>query len=897
MEQNLTNIYKKMFNIENIISNDNTPDIIFNGVLTTFSNMTINSELNFSNDINIFGDLISPSNNNIVYTKNISTTNCNINNITCNIINCFTDLTIINDLNNFNNIEILNNLNVSNMTSNYVNISGLCNVNHINTITILSTLDLLIDSDNINIGNVNSNININGTYLNIMTTDIEISDKVLALNYNSNNSSIDTGNNCGILIQSINNNDGYILSNTENTYFNIKLPDDDIVNYICELELNNDLIITGNSLFHNNVSVNDKLNVSNDSILNNALIDNLYISDSGNLLELNINSFTVVNNFNTINLSSNSITIMNTFYNNNNITILSSVYLNTLICDTLDIKKDIIFSDDVIVYGNITTNAIFNNNNIIVNNNIYSNDITILSNLVFSDNVSILSNLNIDNDMVSLNISSSSNINISNNLTVDGNITIGSNLNTNNIIILPNLKEFENSKIAALNNIPLGGLFRTGNIVRIRDDVTPPTIVLIGEYIEYVLANTIYIESGVSSDENFPVYLVSILHNTTELLNNAILINNNKQIPEINTSVEKTYILTYASKDNNNNIITISRQIKIINAISDYINYVEYTENNIYKNFNLSTDTNDVNYSEYYNTSLSSIVIDNGILSQIASTDYYYNISGWGIKIPVPLQNFDINNNFWSMLLKIKYNTVDTDNVVIDFRLDPSNDGLGNLRDYQALSVIDIKTNSAGNVNNNSTIIYDYGDMLEYAYNGLYLSMYKNTNLNLYEFKIYSNEGVLLKHIRLNNPFIYGNNKAIFLFVYDRITQRTFYSEALFSDNIILTPVAWKIRNTIYPIYIIGNTNINIILNDIYIEQGIGISDNYLNNITVYISSIKDINEVEYIDDNLSFVNNTNISYINTDNINIYIITYIAIDNNTSNILMTLTRNITVSTT
>ena len=249
------------------------------------------------------------------------------------------------------------------------------------------------------------------------------------------------------------------------------------------------------------------------------------------------------------------------------------------------------------------------------------------------------------------------------------------------------------------------------------------------------------------------------------------------------------------------------------------------------------------------------------------------------------------------MLLKIKYNTVDTDNVVIDFRLDPSNDGLGNLRDYQALSVIDIKTNSAGNVNNNSTILYDYGDMLEYAYNGLYLSMYKNTNLNLYEFKIYSNEGVLLKHIRLNNPFIYGNNKAIFLFVYDRITQRTFYSEALFSDNIILTPVAWKIRNTIYPIYIIGNTNINIILNDIYIEQGIGISDNYLNNITVYISSIKDINEVEYIDDNLSFVNNTNISYINTENINIYIITYIAIDNNTSNILMTLTRNVTVSTT
>jgi len=127
---------------------------------------------------------------------------------------------------------------------------------------------------------------------------------------------------------------------------------------------------------------------------------------------------------------------------------------------------------------NVSGNTILNNLNVLNSSKLYNietNNATITSNLNVS-NLTTLNNVNLNN------ISINSSLNISGNSTFNKQVQINISNQTGiyDTLVLANLPNYLNNTAAKNAGIPLWGVYRTGGIIKIRLDDTPPLITLLG---------------------------------------------------------------------------------------------------------------------------------------------------------------------------------------------------------------------------------------------------------------------------------------------------------------------------------------------------------------------------------------------------------------------------------
>lgn len=149
----------------------------------------------------------------------------------------------------------------------------------------------------INIGNVESIVNIRGTTNYIMVNEIYIKDKSIALNVNNN----DIGNSSGIEIVGINGLGSIRTSNTADRFL-IKNPEDISIDYIATYDINDHVNISGNAVVNkslycieditsNNIIATQTITSKTVNISNNSYSAGINIFDN----EVSINSTLTIN--------------------------------------------------------------------------------------------------------------------------------------------------------------------------------------------------------------------------------------------------------------------------------------------------------------------------------------------------------------------------------------------------------------------------------------------------------------------------------------------------------------------------------------------------------------------------------------------------------------------------
>ena len=618
-ELNFNKLYKeKLINYYNFQSISNN---------TTLINVTNTTDFNISGNSLFLGDISILSNLNINNNCNINNNLTVLSNLLCNDnINIYNSSTILSNLNVANNAIICNDLSangylltnniscMNTLTNN--NSNSLCTTNNLNTINI-GPIDtqLNINGSIINIGNINSDINIVGYSINNATDELIVIDKLISLNLNySKLSGFDNGNSSGLILYDP-NGFGYIMSNTVGTNFIIKSPILNDVNIINTLDNNNNLYISGYTMIGYNLTTNSRLNIINNltCISNITLLSLLRVS--GNSY---INNNVIVNNnllANNINSNSDLVCYTNLLVNNN------------ILCNNLTSNNNLFISGNSIINNNVSFNSSLNiNNNLIIstitglnnlyvsNNSIINGNMTLLSYCIINNNsllnnVSLYSNLTVSNNtLIQNNLTIGSNITISGNTNINGNITFGSlnkSLNIYGKIIAP-LNEYQTNSDATINGVPLWGFYRTGGIIKIRLENYLPIIKLNGLTNIYLQLNSNYMDLGVT------VYMNSILYTDTlpyitsiyDNLNNNILIipiqanQTNDLSSIINTSINGNYTIVYTIIDNSGNTGTISRNI----IIRDFNTFKSvYT---LYDGITLFGNINNSNYLQIINSNM-----------------------------------------------------------------------------------------------------------------------------------------------------------------------------------------------------------------------------------------------------------------------------------------------------
>ena len=788
MDKILLKTHKKIFNIQNFDSNENDtlPNIIFTGTITVLSNLTINKYSNFYSDL-LFNQNLNISNNTIINTNNLSvnsllmdrcyvTDNLNCDGtFLCNNMYINSLLHISTDSLINNNLSVLSNL----------NIDGICTLKNLYTQNISSNSILTIDSDNINIGNINSIISINGTTVNLLMNELEIENKIISLNFNSDSLKIDSGNLSGFEIYTINNNNGFIKTNIDNTCFEIKLPSDNNIKRIVELDLNNNIKISGYSIFNNNVTINNSLYVSKNLLVNDIDINNnLYISGTATMNNLYVSNLTLLGNSIIDNdLFITNLQITNTCYLNNNTTIMTSLNCNTIKLNNITVTENALLNN-LSINGNITIKSNLTTNNLNILGNLNISNYNILNTGIFSNNLTT-SNLYVTNDCVINNGTISSYIIVDNNMTVNNNTTIISNLYSNYTIIMP-LKNFTNSKTAALNGIPVGGLFRTGDIVKVRIDVLPPVISLIGATTVSIVQNSMYNELGINiSDDTQSIvtpYIVSIKSSNIELLTEAIQFSNNLNIPQINTTIVRNLIFTYMIGDNFNNIRTLNRQINITPVPATL---VLFSDASIARTFKYNT--------EFSGTLTPSINIVGNTIVQVGGS------SMWGFKgSAMPQADFSYNSK-WSIMFKFKTTSVIQAEAIIN--IDSSLTGWGLpgrcTKTTDRPFIIDTwlcsmrqdagdggTTNIMTDTYFNSIINTDY-------FTGVYFAISRIDSIM--QIKVYNLAGVLRWSAKSYDPWTYTLNQLLVtIYLSQPNASYIFYNGVLTSTLLELTPAHWN---------------------------------------------------------------------------------------------------------
>ena len=566
----LADKYKNMCGLNNINLSSFIGSVTINSDLyisspSVFQNIIINSNLTILNNSVLNNTII----NNNVYVSGISTIQNNLS--------CYSDLSISNNMyinsklniiNNaiFNNLTLASSLNVSN---NSILSNGII-VNNISPIT----NNLIINSNTINIGNSNSIVNIIGTSTYIATTNIELKNKIITLN----SQPLDIGNLAGIQIYGTNNNIGYIRTNTTASRFEIKSPIDITSNYIALIDTNYNLNISGSSILQNNVSIMSDLYISSTAIFNNLSINsNLNISGSSILRNVYANNINISNNSILQNVYAINLNVSGYTNINNNCNINSSINLNNSILNNVTLLSNL--------NNNLNSNIILNNN-VSVNSNLYLNNciingyttigsqLNILNNTVVNSKATILSNINVSGtSIINNNSTILSSLNVFGSTRINGNITFNSNLNTNLNIIMP-LIEYADNNSAALAGVPLWGFYRTGDIVKIRVDNTPPIITLLGVSTVSLSVGIPYVEPGLiitdNLGENIQGYIISITVANNTSLTNILVTGTSTIIPIslLNTNSSNIYTITYSAIDSYNNVSTATRQIIILSLAS-----------------------------------------------------------------------------------------------------------------------------------------------------------------------------------------------------------------------------------------------------------------------------------------------------------------------------------------
>ena len=372
-------------------------------------------------------------------------------------------------------------------------------------------------------------------------------------------------------------------------------------------------------------------------------------------------------------------------------------------------------------------------------------------------------------------------------MTVLKNITITSNFYSNCNLIIP-LKNFSDNNTAALGGIPEGGLFRTYDIVRIRTNISSPTILLIGDSVLTINKNTIYNEPGIyisNNKDNLIPYIISIKSNNVELLVSAIPISNNLNISQINTSVEGTYIFTYMVNDKFNNISVVTRTIIIVWIVG---NLVRFNDTNIARTFRYNTTDFG---GAIVNPSIT--FIDNNIV-QIGGS------SRWGFKgSSMPQVDFSYNGQ-WSVMFKVKLilerggggtvAEVYIDDKLTGWGLPGRCPDLPDRSDGYLASIRPEMITASGGTSQMSRAFFDTlinNDFLT----GVYFVISRFSNRM--RFKAYSLLGVLRWSSNSYNTFDYINNQTLFtMFLYPPYCSYTFYNGVLTSTAVELTPVHWN---------------------------------------------------------------------------------------------------------
>lgn len=547
----LSNQYKTMFGLNNL----------YNNILNL---TTVNSSLYVSN-ISILNYV---STNNIIINQNCNANNITINNklvgmnCTSNNISFYSNLTIttntiFNKL-NCNDIIINNNASANSISTN-------CITSNTIMMTNITTSNILLLSPTINIGNSNSIINIKGTLLSILSSELELLNKTIAINYNTNLSKYNAG------IEIYNHTSlGYIRTSTLEDRYEIK-PNNGLSSYILAYDKFFNIFVSGVSILYNNVSTLSSLYISNTSIFNSdTYINNINILGTSIINFINITSTcNINNNFYSDTLNTTNITC-------NNYISRSDITCNNFISSNLNTNSlyvNYITTNDShrIICNRLNIGASSNFNNIISNN---CSILTLQTNNIILTSCSILLNCYVNNTCTIVNnTTSTSNIYNNGNCCIYGNTTIKSNIENFNTLIMP-LLDFEDNLSATNGGIPIYGLYRTGDVVKIRLSDIAPEITLNGLSIINISTNTIFTDPGVNiinniNNLNITCYIVSVFDGTTEYITNRIMISNTSlQISQsiIPTNTQTTYTIVYRAYDTVGNQAAIYAQ-RILNIV------------------------------------------------------------------------------------------------------------------------------------------------------------------------------------------------------------------------------------------------------------------------------------------------------------------------------------------
>lgn len=417
-------------------------------------------------------------------------------------------------------------------------------------------------------------------------------------NLNISNTSIIEGNiySNNLYTYIFNNNTSTLLSNiyiTNNSYLNN-------TTILSNLYVNNSLI--NNNLFANNLYVsNNSIINGNISILSNLNIINCQLSNINISKNINVSNNSILNNNATFkNLNVSGYTFINNGTFSNNLLISGSTFINNnLISNNLNVKNNLTVNNPVSLYNlyisntsifqsNVTCNSLFISGTTVINNNVSLNSFLYVNgSTLINNNLQINNNLNITNTAILQNITCFSNLYVSgnsvfnNSVILNNNATIISNLNiigTTNISSTVNistlvslLPEYSDNYSALINNIPIWGLYRTGDIVKVRLGEDLPIISIIGATTLSLNIGSTYTDPGIVATSAYNDILnpyVSSIKNTSnsELLSSSININNLSTF--INTNILDKYIITYEAIDMFNNTNRINRYINILDTIS-----------------------------------------------------------------------------------------------------------------------------------------------------------------------------------------------------------------------------------------------------------------------------------------------------------------------------------------
>ena len=553
-------------------------DIYVSGTANIGGICTINSLLYVSGNT-LFSDSITINSNLYVSENCIILGRASIN----------SNLSISGITNLLGNLNIYGNTIVKDSVTCYssINISGSSSFKDFIKLNNIKSLtnNLSFYGDNINIGNNDSLINIIGTTYYIATNDLKVLDKYITINNDAINKN-SNGGNCGIEILGTNGRNGYIKTKPDGSRYEIVAPNEQIKRYISVLDENNGLNISGNTILTTGATFNSSLNVFGNTIL---------INNSTILSSLSISGNTIFNN--NVSYLSNINILGDTIFNGST-TIDKSLYINgnMILEGSTTITSDINILGNTTILGNITLNSNLNilGNTILkgktlLHKSLYISDksiiqgiTTVISSLNISGYTSIYGESTINNNLLVSNktlINGSttilSDLNVSGNIELYGNMTLGSILDTSldirtNLIILSEiisqLPDYKNNQEASLGGIPLWGFYRTGGILKIRLDDTPPLLTLVGNELINLLHGEMYRDPGVLAHDTVDGLLIPKLISIVDINNNNYLdieISILGQTDIIATLNNGQYTLTYQAIDNAGNKGIITRILNV----------------------------------------------------------------------------------------------------------------------------------------------------------------------------------------------------------------------------------------------------------------------------------------------------------------------------------------------